>query len=312
MADPVTTNRSLAQPTRGSDPGTWDVPMNGNSGLLDTILGGVATIATSGGTITLNAAQLACGLISITGNISSTVTILFPAIQGWWSIENLCIGNQLVQISAGTQIQNIGIPPGEITDIQVYTNAVKYRNLGRVGSYIDMAVSSVPLWIAFSTVPPYLNCDGSAFNTSTYPALAAYLGGGTLPDLRGRSRAYLNGGTGRITTAGSGIDGNTVFSAGGTQSLTIGQTNLPAVSPTFSGSPVGITVTSTRSDVLFGSSVSAASGGNFTGGQLSANGALTATGSVTAVGSISQLGSGIALASMNPVTISGITMIRAG
>ena len=37
MADPLTTNRTLAVPTRGSDVGNWDVPLNNNANALDTL-----------------------------------------------------------------------------------------------------------------------------------------------------------------------------------------------------------------------------------------------------------------------------------
>lgn len=37
----------------------------------------------------------------------------------------------------------------------------------------------------------FLECDGSTFTSSTYPALTRILGGTTLPDIRGRVRADL-------------------------------------------------------------------------------------------------------------------------
>ena len=53
--------------------------------------------------------------------------------------------------------------------------------------------------------------DGSTFNATTYAALNAFLGGNTLPDLRGRMPAALNQGTGRIRLhSNRGVDGNTL------------------------------------------------------------------------------------------------------
>src|SRR5262249_44480409 len=52
-----------------------------------------------------------------------------------------------------------------------------------------------------------------------YPGLAIIVGGTTLPDMRGRGRMYLNQGTGRITAGGGGVDGNTLFAAGGNEFL---------------------------------------------------------------------------------------------
>ncbi len=317
MVDPVTVNRSLAQPTRGSDSGTWDVPVNGNMGLLDTITGGITSItAVSGGSTILNAAQLACGTISISGAISTNATIDFPAIQGWWSIENLTTGSSLVIARAGSFTQAIGIPPGEITDIQVNGNIVKYRNLGRVGSYIDMVSSAVPTWISASNVPPYLICDGSTFSAGTYPYLNAILGGTTLPDLRGRARFYLNGGTNRITSAGSGIDGNTILSAGGAQNIAISTPNLPPYTPAGTPACTGILLNTggggqTTVNVATQNPAAgfAPGSGPIPGAQLIN---LSATLGTFSFAGSAQGGTNTPLNEMPPATISGITLIRAG
>jgi hypothetical protein len=314
MADPVTVNRGLAQPLRGNDPGTWDVPVNGNFGLLDTIVGGIAFIATTGGATTLSPAQLACGTISISGNLSSLANIVFPAVQGWWSIENLTTGSPSVFIQAGSVTQQICVPPGEITDIQVNGNVVKFRNLGRIGSFVDYAGTSIPSWVANCTIPPYLNCDGSVFSGGTYPYLAGLIGT-TLPDLRGRSRAYLNQGTNRITTAGSGIDGNTILSGGGQQSIALIQAHLPT-----GAFPVAVTDLG-HFHVLNG-------GAGFTVGTSSVGNGNAAPGAAGPAASISPQtdtkptgitasvtlngGAQSAFTNMGPTAISGITMIRAG
>ena len=215
MVDPTTANRGLAQPTRGSDVGTWDVPVNGNMGLLDTIVGGITSIATTGGATVLSPAQLACGTITVTGALGSAASMNFPGGQGWWTIQNLTTGGFPLQALAGTGAEIIAIPPGEIIDIQVNGNSVRFRNLARIGTYIDYATTVVPGWISGCTIPPYLLCDGSSFSAGTYPYLNTILGGTTLPDFRGRARFYLNGGTGRLTV----INGNVIGSAGGDQLL---------------------------------------------------------------------------------------------
>lgn len=50
-------------------------------------------------------------------------------------------------------------------------------------------------------------------------------------DLRGRVLAAMDGGTGRLTTAGGGVDGLTLGAAGGAQSRVILTANLPAYTP---------------------------------------------------------------------------------
>lgn len=311
MVDPTTINRTLAIPTHGSDIDTWNVPLNANFGLLDTITGGIVNIATTGGNTTLNAAQLACGTISVTGALVSNAGLIFPAVQGWWSIENLTTGaSSVLFVSSGTGAGIICLPPGEITDIQINGNTAKFRNLARIGSYLDLAVSAIPLWILECSVSPYLICDGTTFSAVTYPYLNTFLGGNTLPDLRGRARFYLNGGTNRITTAVSGIDGDTMRSAGGNQNMqqhlhanTLGDPghfhNLVGAS-----SPFIVGKTTGGSGPSSPASISAAAGTDTLTGATDLRG----TGmSITNV----NTGSGVSQ-NMPPATISGITLIRAG
>jgi Phage Tail Collar Domain len=303
MVDPVTTNRSLAQPTRGSDVGTWDVPVNGNMGLLDTIIGGVATIATTGGNTVLNAAQLQCGTITITGALVGNAGIIFPAVQGWWTVQNLTTGNFVVFLEAGANTEFICAPPGEIVDIQVNTNTVRYRNLGRVGSYLDLATSTVPAWIASCAIPPYILCDGSAFNGSTYPVLAGLIGVSVTPDLRGRVRAMMNLGTGRMTV----INGDAIRSGGGDQ-------NIQAHTHTGSGTTSGQSADHSHlylagpNGVTYAPNAGSSSGFNFTAAN---TGGVSNDHTHAYSFTTSSTGSGNSQ-NIQPTTISGITLIRAG
>lgn len=228
MPDPLTTNLQLAQPTRGSDAGTWDVPVNGNSGILDDAFGSVASIALSSTGVTLTIAQAQKAVLRFSGTITANIAVLLPAtpsIFKFWTVENNTTGNFYVTLGNYAGGNVVGLPPYE--PVQVYSDGtdMKFLNLGRVGSYVDLATTAVPSWITNSTVPPYLNCDGSTFSSATYPALYALLGTTTLPDSRGRFRATLNQGTGRIVSPG--LDANTLLAGGGSQLIT--QANLPSV-----------------------------------------------------------------------------------
>uniref|UniRef100_UPI0005B7F462 tail fiber protein n=1 Tax=Bradyrhizobium sp. Ai1a-2 TaxID=196490 RepID=UPI0005B7F462 len=190
--------------------------VNGNATMLDTILGGVGSIAVNpGDNHALTAAEIVNGTISVTGALTSSATITFPAgVMGWWTIENLCTGPGVLLAAVASGTEAIGLPPGEISDIQVHGTTVRYRNLGRVGSYLDIAAGTVPAWITASTIPPYLNCVGQAFSAATYPALAQFLGRTTLPNFIGTLPAILNQGSGVIEAARGGVDGDTLFARG--------------------------------------------------------------------------------------------------
>lgn len=263
MSDPTTTNVLFAIPTHGSDVNTWDVPINGNSSGLDGFLGGLVTIGvTSGTSFTLTApagavtpapgpTQAQNAILRFTGAITSFVQAVLP-LPGSYIIDNQCTGPGLLTISsAGNTSQIICIPPGGTQRIQNSGTEVKFVGLQHVGSYLDIAGSTVPTWITASTKPPFLNCDGSTFSAVTYPALAQVLGGTTLPDFRGRAPYYLNGGTGRLTAAGAGIDGNTLFAAGGTNGITLNANQIPSLTSSGSNS---ISVTNTGTNPYRGTS----------------------------------------------------------
>lgn len=239
MSDPTTTNVLLAIPTHGSDVDTWDAPVNSNSAALDGFQGGTVTIGVTSGVVTLTApagsvtpspgpTQSQNRMLRFTGAISSSVQIVLP-LPGAYIIDNRCTGGLLTVSSAGTPAQIICIPPGGKTSIHNSGTEVDFVDLQAVGTYLDVARSSVPAWIASCTKPPFLHCDGSTFSAVTYPALATDLGGTTLPDFRGRAPYYLNAGSGVLTAAGAGIDGNTLFAAGGINGATLVANQVPSL-----------------------------------------------------------------------------------
>lgn len=308
MADPTTVNRGYAIPTHGTNVGTWDTPLNGDFNLIDQNLGAVANIALSNATIPLTPAQYACGTIRLTGAVTASVTVQFPAIQGWWVIDNQTTGGFLQQIAIIGGVQSICLEQGATVDILLDGTNVKFRNLQTVGSYLDICDASTPGWILGCSVPPFLNCDGSTFSASTYPYLNGKLGGNTLPDLRGVARYTLNQGTGRLTSGGSGLDGNTRFSLKTTQSATLITSNLPPYAP--AGSVAGsITISNLQSFINVGSG---ANGGTSVFGPTANQGIVTSNPAFSlSLSGSAQGGTSAPFGVVGTGTVSGITLIRA-
>ena len=299
MVSTFTPNIQLEEPARGDDVGTWDTPVNNNSTLLDLICGAITTIGLNNANVTLSAAQFKSKQLTFNSTLTGSVTITFPtSFIKSYEIQNLCSGSSAFIITLATTVaggQVICCPPGETIDCFNDGSNIKFKNFGRVGSYWDFAGSSVPAWVSGCTIPPYLNCDGTAFSSATYPQLAVQLGGTTLPDSRGRFRLTLNQGTGRVTTGNGGMDGNTFLAGGGAPNQTLITANLPAYTP--SGS---IVASAPGSVFNGGGGVGTAGGGSAITGI-----AITANFTGNAQGGTSQ-----AILIVNPAYSGGITMIR--
>ncbi len=230
-----TTAKDLFLVANSSFVGTWDVPENSNWSVVDAALGQIVNIPLNNSPVTLAAGQYQCYQITFSSTLTGSVAITFPStFTGPYVIQNLCTGSSAFVVTLQTTVAGgrvVGCPPGEAVDVINDGTNLYFKNLDRVGTYWDYAGSSVPAWVTACTVPPYLNCDGTAFSSATYPALTVILGGTTLPDSKGRTRFALNQGSARITSsAGYGIDGNTAYAGGGSQSLA--QANIPSYSLT--------------------------------------------------------------------------------
>ncbi len=307
MADPVTGNIQLFVPPRGSNPGTWDAPLNGNASVIDACFGGVQSISLSNANVTLSVSQAQNAMILLTGALTANVDVIFPAIFKSYFIDNQTTGNFVVRIAPPSATQVVAVPQGQISQVMVLGTVARFLNLGKLGEYWDYAGATVPNWITACSIPPYLNCDGSTFSAITYPYLNTILGGNTLPDLRGGMRATLNQGTSRITTAGSGIDGDTRFSTGGGQNIALAQANLPNVNFTVM-IPAGQGAhahqyTSQRPDSF--------QAGPYSGDLHALTGNTSSATLPQMSGTAASGGSGTPVNKMPPTTISGITMIRA-
>jgi hypothetical protein len=218
MVSAYTPNIQLEEPARGDQVGTWDVPVNNNMTVIDSVVGAVTSISLNNSPVVLTGAQFQSRMIAFNSTLTGSVAITFPtSFTKSYEIFNRCTGSSAFIITLRTTVAGsyvVCAPPGEIVEIVNIGGSMFYKNLGRVGSYLDYGGPSVPNWVAGCSIAPYLNCDGTAFNAAAYPALAMILGGTTLPDTRGRTRFNLNQGTTRLTNAIS-LNGDVRFAGGG-------------------------------------------------------------------------------------------------
>lgn len=303
MVSTFTPNINLEEPARGDDVGTWDTPVNNNMTLLDLVAGANTTIGIGSGNVTLSIAQYRSGTLTFNSTLIQNTTITFPStFTKPYNVGHIASGSSAFTITLATTVsggQVIAIPPGEYISVLNDGTNLKFMALDRVGNYWDFAGSSVPGWVGACTVPPYLPCVGGTFSSATYPQLAMFLGGTTLPDSRARARLALDAGTNRVTAGISGISGNTLFAAGGDQNLTAH--NHAITDPGHSHAVTG------GIDAFTDLAGSLVGGGAFPAGTNAA--AITISNHVTGI-TISNAGNG-ASQNMQPSYVGGITMIRA-
>jgi len=232
MVSTFTPNLGFEEPARGDAVGVWDTPWNSNSTILDLVTGGIMTIPLNNSNVVLSANQYRNKTIIFNSTLTGNVTIVFPStFVKSYEIQNICTGSSVFNVYLTTQGAGslyVSAPPGEtVTITNDGANNIYYRNMGHIGEFWDYAGSSLPNWVSAcgtygvsAGIPaPYLNCDGTTFSSASYPLLAQVLGTTTLPDSRGRSRATLNQTTGRLNSSVSGVDGNTRFAVGGSESI---------------------------------------------------------------------------------------------
>lgn len=314
MVSTFTPNVQLEEPARGDQVGTWDTPVNNNMTLTDLIVGGTVTIALNNSPVVLSSPQFQCKSITFNSTLTGNVAITFPtSFKKSYEIYNACTGSSafvvvLLTTAAGGQF--VAACPGEIIDIVNDGGNLRYKNLGRIGSYVDYAGSSSPLWLNFCSVPPYLNCDATVFSSATYPVLTTILGGTTLPDRRGTAGYTLNQGTARLTLASGGLDGNTIRATKTTDSVTLGTSNLPAYTPTGT-----VTGTASNPALLLSDGIGAQNlNGGTNGFGWSNNPTVSALSYVlnAVFGGTAQGGVSDPLPAIGTGTVYGICLIRAG
>lgn len=176
-----------------------------------------------------------------------------------------------------------------------------------------------PFVVPIGTLLPYTGTSapnsnfvlpaGQCISRTTYATYFALVGttyGGcdgsttfAVPDLRGKALYALDnlGGSaaGILTSTYAGASTTAIGTAIGTQSKTIGQTNLPAVTLSVSGSA---SVTSSAADILVNSGLAAGPSGGPPTGNLGNLSTISSSGSIT--GTTSALGSGTAISAVPP------------
>ncbi len=115
MPTPTTPNKGFNIPTRNSEVGTWDTSVNGNSTILDNLLGSTQAVSLSSGDATLTQTQANNLIFNLTGTLTGNRNLIFPAIGAFCFINNQTTGNFTVTVKTSA-VGSIGsvIPQGAL------------------------------------------------------------------------------------------------------------------------------------------------------------------------------------------------------
>jgi microcystin-dependent protein len=242
---PNTVNKAIITPNTGDLSGTWgSAAVNPNMTAIDGMLGGAQTISLSVATsfsLSLPSGSLTPGagpnqsqnaLLKFTGTLTGNANITF-GMPGFYIVHNACtVGAFYIKLVPSGGGNSICAPPGRKAHVFYDGTDMDYVDMLEVGAALDLhqSATTMPAWITNCTVKPYLIKDGTVYNVSTYPQLGAVLGstfGGNgastfgVPNELSRVRIPVDtsGAAGRITAAGSGVNGTTMGAAGGSQFL---------------------------------------------------------------------------------------------
>jgi len=306
MVSTFSPNIQLEEPARGDQVGVWDTPVNNNMNIIDLVTGGTVTIPLAASGVVLSAAQFQAKTLVFSSTLLASVDITFPtSFTKSYEILHSCTGSSAFTITLRTTVagsQVVCAVPGMIVEIANIGGNMLYRNLiGPVGTYWDYAGTATPNWVGGCSIPPLLPCNGGSFSSGIYPVLTIILGGTTMPDSRGRTRAAIDGGTARLSSAVAGFNPDTVGAGGGSQNLASHNHNIFITDPghVHSGS------------FAAGGGLNNNAGGG--GGAFGAFSIFSSVGSATTgvTATSSAAGTGTA-ANVQPTYIGGVTLIRAG
>lgn len=116
MASTFTGNKNLELQATGDHNGTWGIFNNANFSLLDSILGGTLAVTINAADVTLNLAQSANMAFRLTGALTGNRALIFPAVGGFWIVDNETSGAFVVTAKIGAG-RNVVCRQGEKTYI---------------------------------------------------------------------------------------------------------------------------------------------------------------------------------------------------
>ena len=182
----TTANKAMTQPAHGSDTNTWDVPVNANTGIIDTAFGGVTAISVTAvsGTVTLTSTQYTPPNFVFYGTLTANVNYQLPSgVGGFWSVYNDTSGAFTLTISSaagGSTVvttqgkrtmviadgTNRGVMQTDNTQAAAGSNTyIQYNNNGVLGATSTLAWNGTSLLVPTMTSTNDITANSITFGS---------------------------------------------------------------------------------------------------------------------------------------------------
>ena len=245
LAVSFTPQKGYFLPTVNGDPNVWGGYLNQTTAIIDSNMGGQATVNVAGSAnVTATTSQSQQLVQKLTGTLTGNINYILPAVGSFYIISNQTSGAYTVTVltSAAGSTGTV-VPQGQ--SLHVYSDATNiYPANGTQGNFGGTPVGSGMQFWGTSAPSGWILAYGQSLGRSTCASLFAVVGTTygsvdgthfTAPDMRGRTAIAKDdmGGTAanRITAGVSGITGTTLGSAGGSQNA-----QADTITTTLSGS----------------------------------------------------------------------------
>jgi microcystin-dependent protein len=226
-----TQNKGYLLPTVSGDPNVWGGYLNQTTTIIDTNMGGEATVSVAGSSnVTATSTQAQNLVQNLTGALTGNISYILPATGSFYIINNATSGAFTVTVitSAGGSTGPV-VPQGQAMHVWSDATNIYPANGSTASPAGNVPVGSGMEYWGTAAPSGWIFAYGQTLGTTTCPLLfnvVSYTYGGSgssflAPDMRGRvalAKDNMGGSAAnRITSGVSGIVGTTLGASGGSQ-----------------------------------------------------------------------------------------------
>lgn len=250
MTSSYTTNVHLEKPANGDDVNTWDVPINADWDVVDTVVGGYTSVnvVAATGTVALTLTQYRPRILVFSGALTANVNYQLPSgIGGTWSAFNNASGAFTITLSSAGGGTTVTLPQGY--SVIVFCDGTNVRlatpiSTGAAGSNTQVQYNSGGSFAGATG----LTTDGTSLTSTGTITAAGFVG-----PLTGNVTGNVTGNATTATTATNATNATTATYAStvtGT-SYAIGYLLVP---PNSQGAPYTLALTDIGKTILISNS----------------------------------------------------------